>query len=88
MFNNEENMLKVKEILGCEIIFLVLDDGTVGTFYKGEETVRFLRKRREERIKFRIEVSDEEEAQTEANLTVPVTVNHCIECVHSLGYSG
>ena len=76
MFNNEENMLKVEDILGCEIIFQVLDDGIVGTFYKGEETVRFLRKRGEERIKFRIEVSDEDEAQTEANLTVPVNVNH------------
>ena len=41
MFNNEENIIyniiKVEEILGCENIFLVLDDGTVGTFYKGEE---------------------------------------------------
>ena len=35
-----------------------------------------MRKRREKRRKFSIEVSDEEEAQTEANLTVPVTVNH------------
>jgi hypothetical protein len=31
--------MKVEEILGCENIFLVLDDGTVGTFYKGEEPV-------------------------------------------------
>jgi hypothetical protein len=41
LFNNEENIIyniiKVEEILGCENIFLVLDDGTVGTFYKGEE---------------------------------------------------
>ena len=68
--------MKVEEILGIVNIFLVLDNGTVGTFYKGEEPVEIFEEMREKRRKFMIEVSDEEEAQTEANLTVPVTVNH------------
>ena len=39
MFNNEENIMKVEEIPGSENILLVLDDGTEGIFYKGEEPV-------------------------------------------------
>jgi hypothetical protein len=38
--------------------------------------LRFFRKRRENKRKFRLEVSDEDEAQTEANLTVHIAVNH------------
>jgi hypothetical protein len=54
VLNNEENIMKDEEILGSENTFLVLDDSTVGTFYKGEEPVlRFLRERREKRRKFR-----------------------------------
>jgi hypothetical protein len=36
-----------------ENIFLVLDDSNVGTFYKGEEPVEFLRERRARRRKLR-----------------------------------
>ena len=57
----------------------------MGTFYKGEEPVQDFEgeEREEKRRKFRlpwddweIEVSDEEEAKTEANLTFPVNVYH------------
>ena len=40
VLNTEENMMKVEENLGTDNIFLLLEDGTVGTFYKGEEPVR------------------------------------------------
>ena len=40
MLNNEENIMKDEEILGSENTFLVLDDSTVVTFYKGEEAVQ------------------------------------------------
>ena len=43
--------MKDEEILGSENIFLVLDDSNVGTFYKGEEPVEFLRERRARRRK-------------------------------------
>ena len=45
--------MKDEEILGSENIFLVLDDSNVGTFYKGEEPVEFLRVRRARRRKLR-----------------------------------
>ena len=43
-------LMKVEENLGSENIFLVLEDGTVGTFYKGEEPVEiFEEEEREEK---------------------------------------
>ena len=64
----------------------------MGTFYKGEEPVKFFEEERREEEKIlvpkgciieismsdeeEIEVSDEEEVQTEANHAVHVTVNY------------
>merc|ERR1719318_1719897 len=88
--NTEENMVIVEEKLGGENIFIVMEEGGVATFYRGEEHVKFFETAGGEEKKVlvpkgciieismsddeEIEVSDGEEAQIEANPKIQAAV--------------